>query len=137
MIARCFKTRQESLHDPLGNGVRLVWVNESEKNKVAEKHRVVVVEALQEAIPVETTCLCAQQMSNIGSIIAFAFHDKGFRPDRFFDGTHEDFESPQIHLASVRKPSVVDRSGAIAGVEDEVDEMDSGGVKDLGEPMGE
>ena len=121
--------------DPLGNLLALVGIDVAEHHDVREEHAPVIVEAHQQPIPVERRPELADEVHHVGAVEALALLHKALRPNHLLRGTqlHGDVEEPGVDR--VREPEIVDARDAVAGAEDDVDEMMA--AVDLPQPMRE
>src|SRR5262245_36847420 len=76
---------QEILHHPVRDAGALPRIGEPEPHEVAEQDAPVRAEALQQARPVEVWPRRAEQVVDVGTVVALALKNITFRPDHLLD----------------------------------------------------
>ncbi len=74
-------------------------------------------------------------MLDVGTVEAFALHDVGFLPDDLLGRANRQREAEDVCFARELEPFVIHFADAVAGAEDEVDEIRL--LVHLGQPVGE
>src|SRR5262249_9922716 len=124
---------RQRLNDRIRHSIANARIDESKKHQMTEKNFPVRTETLQESSPIEVVAFGQNQMSNVGAVIALALHDEGFRPDHFLHGANLSRSAENLSGIGVSEPVVIDRGYAVAGAENDIDEVVS--LVNLGEPM--
>src|SRR5262252_6434601 len=102
-------------------GRHLTRVDEAEERQMAQEHPPVSAKAGHQSVPLELPLTGADEMGDVGSVVAFALHDEGFRPDHLLGWTQPDGHSEHPGGAAVGEPIVVHLGQAIARAVDDVD----------------
>jgi hypothetical protein len=73
-------------------------------------------------VPIYSFGKAGDQMSDIGTVISFPFHNIGLLPDYFFRRSDPHFTPENFGLSGSTKPIVIYRSKPVPGTEDHVDQ---------------
>src|SRR5690349_8586985 len=108
-------------------------IDEAEEDEVAEQDAPMTVESLEKPRPIQRRRACAEEMRNIGTVVAFTLHDERLRPDHFFGGQDLYWNPDDHRVMAMLKPRLVDGTDAVPRTENDVDEMAA--LEGLGQPV--
>ena len=110
-------------------------IDEAEQHEVRQQQLPVRLEAQHHAIPVERLGARAQDVRDVGAVVALALHHERLLPEQLFDRRDLHRHAEDVGFERVREPHVVDAADAVARAEDEVDDVVA--LLGLGEPVRE
>src|SRR5439155_23854979 len=96
---------------------------EAEENDVREQCPPVAAVTVEEAAPVEPVADGPDEVGDVGAVEALAFHDQPLRPDHLLRRDELDVHLEDLAGDGALEPELVDDGDAVAGAEDEVDEV--------------
>src|SRR6185503_9646549 len=109
-------------------------INEPEQNDVCVKSAPERTETLDQTIPIELVAHGVDDVRHVRTVIALPLHDQSLRPDHLLGRDQERIDAEDLVLHGVLEPTIVHPCHAIAGTEDEIDEILALAVR-LAEPV--
>src|SRR6267378_1379294 len=118
-LQTCGQLAQDAGRD----AVALGRIDEAEQYQVGHEHAPVITEARDQPRPVDALGGGSQDMRDVAAVEALALHDEGLRPDHLLGGDEPHGPAEHLFPDAVTEPLVVDGGHAVAGAEDDVDEV--------------
>src|SRR5438874_3956638 len=115
--------RRQLAQHPGRNPVTLAGIDESEEHQVRHQYAPVVAEARDQPRPVDALRRGPQDVRDVRTIEALALHDEGLGPDHLFRRDQPHRTAEDFFLHAVDEPFVIHGGDAVAGAEDDVDEI--------------
>src|SRR5690349_8081046 len=101
----------------------LARIDEAEQYQVRHQHTPGVAEARHQPRPVDAVGRGAQDVRDVAAVEALPLHDEGLRPDHLLGRNEPDGAAEDLVEHAMVEPLVVDDRDAVAGAEDDVDEV--------------
>ena len=90
------QSRDQIAHNRVRNFIAFARINVTEQNQMAEQHPPVLTKATNEMRPIESPCITFKNVSNVGTIETFAFHDVRLHPNHFLWRTKLHFRAEEL-----------------------------------------
>jgi hypothetical protein len=81
------------------------------------------IEALEDAVPVQRLGAGAQDVRDVGAVVAFALHHERLLPEQLFDRRDLHRHTEDVRLEGELEPEIVHLADAVAGAEYEIHDV--------------
>src|SRR3954469_6361266 len=129
------ESRQQLAGDVRRDAVPLGWVDEVEENEIEESYLPLLIEALHQPRPIDILGAGAEDVHDVGAVVALALHHERLLPDQLLDGRDLHRYAEDLGFHGVLEPCVVDTCESVARAENEIDVIAA--LPGLGEPVRE